>query len=126
MSNLPTAVLLIAHGSRRAEANQDLCELACRVGTRLPEAIVEIAYLELAKPTIPDGGLACVSRGARKVLLMPYFLSAGNHVQQDLEGFRQTFVSQYPDVEFELCAPLGLHPLITEIVLDRIGLSGAA
>ena len=43
------------------------------------------------------------------------------HVTRDLEDYRRQFARQYPGVEFVLCPPLGLHPLIVETVLDRLG-----
>ena len=87
---MPSAILLIAHGSRREEANRDLVELARVVSARRPEAFVEIAYLELAQPDIPTGARRCVERGATEVRMLPYFLSAGAHVAEDLEEFRRS------------------------------------
>lgn len=115
-----TAVLLIAHGSKRAEANADLVQLAELVQARSDYPIVEIAYLELAEPTIPDGAAKCVGQGASRVLMLPYFLSAGNHVTEDLEGYRRRFAREYPGVNFVLCPPLGLHPQVVDAVLARI------
>lgn len=115
-----TAVLLIAHGSRRAAANADLQHLAGEVSRRGGYAIVETAFLELAEPDIPTGGRRCIARGARRVLLLPYFLSAGVHVSSDLEEHRQTLAGEFPAAEFILCPHLGLHPLMTQIVLDRL------
>jgi sirohydrochlorin ferrochelatase len=115
-----TAVLLIAHGSRRAEANEDLVRLAALVAGQGHYQIVEVSYLELAEPSIPQGGRSCVDRGAHRVLMMPYFLSAGVHVVNDLEAVRTDLVRQFPDVEFVLCPHLGLHPLMANIVLDRL------
>jgi sirohydrochlorin ferrochelatase len=122
-----TAVLLIAHGSRRSDANQDLVELAQQLRMRSGYAIVEASYLELAEPTIEQGGRACVEQGARRVMLLPYFLSAGTHVTADLERIRAELAAAHPSVEFRLCPPLGLHPLMVQIVLDRLadGLEGA-
>ena len=119
-SELPTAVLLIAHGSRRASANEDLVQLAGLVAERGRFEIVEVSYLELLEPTISTGGRTCVERGARRVLMLPYFLSAGVHVVTDLEQQRQQLAAQFPDVEFVLCPHLGLHPLMAEIVLARL------
>lgn len=113
----PTAVLLIAHGSRRAEANRDLAELAQQL---IEYPIVEVAYLELAEPTISAGALKCVGQGAGRVLMLPYFLSAGTHVTADLEQHRQELAAAHPDVEIRLCPPLGLHPLMTDIVRARL------
>lgn len=114
------AVLLIAHGSRRAEANDDLVKLAELISARRTYPIVEVSYLELATPTILDGGRACVRQGATRVLMLPYFLSAGVHVVNDLEETRRQLASEFPVVEFVLCPHLGLHPLMAEIVLDRL------
>lgn len=114
------AVLLIAHGSRRAEANSDLVELAAQLRQALASDLVEVSYLELASPTIPEGAECCVRRGAARVLMFPWFLSAGTHVTADLERYRQEFLAAYPAVEFRLCPPLGLHPLMIQIVLDRL------
>ena len=117
---MPSAILLIAHGSRRAVANADLVALAELVRARQPEEIVEIAYLELAEPTIPQGAASCVERGATHVRMSPFFLSAGTHIAEDLTGFQTEFTAQYPGVRFQLCPPLGLHPLLVEALFERM------
>ena len=121
-----TAVLLIAHGSRLATANDDLRQLADLLRQRFSDSIVEIAYLELTEPTIPQAAATCVQRGAARVLLLPYFLSAGMHVTEDLKRFQTDFTAQWPSVRFDLCSPLGLHPLMLDIVCDRISEAGTA
>lgn len=117
---MKSAILLIAHGSRRAAANADLVKLADLVRARRPDEIVEIAYLELTEPTIPQGAARCVERGALEVKMSPFFLSAGTHIAEDLTGFRSEFEAQYPGVRFQLCPPLGLHPLLVEAVFERM------
>lgn len=118
---MSSAILLIAHGSRRAAANTDLVRLAETVRTRCPDEIVEIAYLELTEPTIPQGAARCVERGATQVRMSPFFLSAGTHIAEDLTGFQQEFSQLYPGTRFQLCPPLGLHPLLVEALLERMG-----
>ncbi|HBN75714.1 MAG TPA: cobalamin biosynthesis protein CbiX [Planctomycetaceae bacterium] len=115
-----TAILLIAHGSRRQQANDDLFKLAEMVRKARPDSVVESSFLELTEPTIPQGVEKCVASGAKRVLMFPYFLSAGIHVVEDLEEFRESFTEKWPDVEFIVCPHLGLHPLMVEIVFDRI------
>jgi sirohydrochlorin ferrochelatase len=115
-----TAIVLIAHGSRRDEANAELRQLAAAIGARRPDDLIVPAFLELAEPSIPEAVRSCVAQGARDVRLFPYFLSAGVHVTRDLEGFRQQFTTEHPDVEFRLLRPLGAHPEITRLVLDLL------
>lgn len=123
-AGVKSATVLIAHGSRRAEANRELSLLADQVRARLPGERIEIAFLELAEPTIPEAVRHCVEAGAGRVRLFPYFLSPGVHVARDLEGYRADFAVKFPDVEFVLCPPLGQHAGIVDIVLDRLAESG--
>jgi sirohydrochlorin ferrochelatase len=113
------ALLLIAHGSRRAEANADLEHVAAAMRERGAFGFVQCSYLELTTPTIPEGGEACVAAGATHVVMLPYFLSPGVHVREDLIEFRSELASKFPDVEFALAEPLGRHPLLLEIVEQR-------
>lgn len=124
---MKNGILLIAHGSRRAAANADLVTLAGMLQHRLGDAtIIETSYLELALPSIPDGGRACVARGATHIRMLPFFLSAGNHVVEDLEGFRKELSEEFPTCEFHLCPPLGLHPLMLDILQARLAESFVA
>lgn len=115
-----TALLLIAHGSRRAQANADLEYLAEIMRSRGRYIAVQPAYLELCEPTILQGGARCVEAGARRVVMMPYFLSAGVHVVEDMTEARDQLHEQFPSVEFVLTEHLGRHPLLAEIVMQRV------
>jgi sirohydrochlorin ferrochelatase len=114
-----TAVLLIAHGSRHAPANEDLLQVVARMAARGEYRIVEPAFLELAEPDIAAGGDRCVDRGATRVLMIPYFLSAGVHLIRDLTAARDELIGRHPGVEFRLGPPLGPHPLLDELVAER-------
>ncbi len=115
-----TAVLLIAHGSREPSANDDLLELARRLAASGPYPIVEACFLELTEPDIPAGGARCVAQGATRVLIVPYFLSAGVHLRRDLTAVRDELGRRHPQVEFRLGAPLGPHSLLDQLVAMRI------
>lgn len=114
-----TAVLLIAHGSRHAPANEDLILMATRLGESGEYPIVEAAFLELAEPDIARGGDRCVERGASLVLMIPYFLSSGVHLIRDLTAARDDLIARHPSVEFRLGPPLGPDPLLDALVARR-------
>ncbi len=116
----PTAILLIAHGSRQQSANDDLHELAARLSTEGTYPIVEPCFLELAEPELLAGGHRCVGLGATRVLMIPYFLSAGVHLRRDLTAARDELNRRHPGVEFLLASPLGPHPLLDDLVAERI------
>ena len=119
MAEPTKALLLIAHGSRKAEANTDLAFVAEGLRARGWYPVVGVAYLELAEPTIAAGGAACVGQGATEVILLPYFLSAGVHARDDLEEARAELAARFPGVTFRLAEPLGRHPLLLDVVEQR-------
>ncbi len=119
MPDVPTALLLIAHGSREAEANADLTRLADELRAAGRYTAVVAAFLELAEPNIDVGAEKCVKEKPSRVVLVPYFLSAGVHVRRDLAAARDRLAQRFPGVEFHLAEPLGPHPLLTEIVVQR-------
>ncbi|MGH7226641.1 MAG: sirohydrochlorin chelatase, partial [Gemmataceae bacterium] len=114
-----TALLLIAHGSRQETANADLLHVAAAL-RQCGWPIVVASFLELAEPGIEDGGVSCVEQGAECVILVPYFLSAGVHVRRDLSEARMKLAERYPGVAFRLAEPLGRHPLLLDVVAERV------
>lgn len=117
--NSEVGIVLIAHGSRRAEANDELHRVADSLRRRgFPHVFP--SFLELAEPTILTAGTQCAQTGVRQVVLLPYFLSAGKHVVEDLRSARQTLAASTPTVEFRLAAPLGPHPLLEDILIERL------
>src|SRR4051812_22992276 len=115
---MKTALLLIAHGSRHEPANDDLRHVARGLRERGHEVVVA-SFLELAAPSILEGGRACVAEGAARVVLLPYFLSAGVHVLRDLTAARDALAAESPGVAFVLAEPLGRHPLLLDVVEQR-------
>ena len=113
---MKTALLLIAHGSRNAEANDDLHYVVTALRQRGPYGIVEASFLEMAEPDIGSGGAKCVALGAERVILLPYFLSPGIHVRKDLQAFREKLSVDFPGVTFLLAEPLGRHDTLIELL----------
>lgn len=113
------AILLIAHGSRRPEANAELEQVAARLREQSHYELVQPAYLELAEPNIEQGAARCVASRASVVILLPYFLSPGRHVVDDLTAACDRLRQRYPAVSFVLAPPLGQHPAVVDILLQH-------
>jgi precorrin-8X/cobalt-precorrin-8 methylmutase len=61
-----------------------------------------------------------VNRGAKKIILHPFFLSSGMHVTKDIPGMIAEARGLYPDVKFIYTEPLGVHEKLAQIVMERI------
>ena len=119
-------LLIVAHGSRRQASNDEVRALGERIGELHDPAIhrVEVAFLELAEPSIPDGLARCVDQGAEEIIVFPYFLAAGTHVANDIPQALAAFGERYPDVRVRLAAHLGASTSLARTVLDGVGEMG--
>ncbi len=115
-----TGIVIVDHGSRRAASNELLLEVVALYAAQAPYAIVEPAHMELAEPSIATAFQRCVARGAKFVVVHPYFLLPGRHWDQDIPRLAAEAANQHPGVRYLVTAPLGVHPLMSHIIQDRI------
>ena len=68
---MKTGIIIVDHGSRRAESNELLEQVAVEFGKRFAVryGIVEPAHMELAEPSIATAYAACVQRGATRIVV---------------------------------------------------------
>lgn len=114
------SLLLVAHGSRREASNEEIRELTAALAGQAVERFgkVECAFLEIAKPSIPDGIEAAVRAGASEVVVLPYFLSAGRHVAEDIPAEVERKRNEHPEVLIHIAPYLGLAGGLTRILLE--------
>jgi sirohydrochlorin ferrochelatase len=110
----------MAHGSRIAEANDAAREIAKMVMEMTGYEIVEVSFREMHLPNIQQGIDACVAQGAQRILLIPYFLFIGAHVQHDLPEELEEAMQRHPGVEMVMGSHLGVHRKLAEVVVERI------
>ena len=113
-------LIVVDHGSRRAESNLMLEQMVVQVAEVVPYEIVEAAHMELAEPSIATAFDACVSRGAQTVVVSPYFLLPGKHWREDIPALVEAAASRHPGVTYLVVAPFGLHPLMAQVVNARV------
>ncbi len=103
------ALLVVAHGSRREASNQEVRALTQLLANSLDGDYIAIksAFLELADPLIPEGIDDLVEIGAQQIDVLPYFLSAGRHVSQDIPDIIRNSILKYPEIDIHLKTYIG-------------------
>ena len=114
------AIILVDHGSRRPESNEQLLAVATAYQRHSGVAIVEPAHMELAEPSIAQAFARCVERGAREVIVFPYFLAPGRHWTEDIPRLAAEAAAGFPGIRHTVTPPLGLHPLMLQVIDARI------
>ena len=112
--------LIIAHGSRRMASNDEVREVTRRFSLQEHGFDqVHCAFLELDEPNIPQGLLSAIEEGATEIIILPYFLSAGRHVSEDIPAQIAPVQNDYPQVAIKIAPYLGASSVIPEILLSQ-------
>ncbi|PZE20454.1 sirohydrochlorin chelatase [Paenibacillus xerothermodurans] len=113
-----TAILVVGRGSSDADANSDLFKISRMFWEKWKVKWVETAFIGVTAPLMDEGIERCLKLGARRVIVLPYFLFTGVLIKR-MEHMLTQFSERYPEVEFALADYFGFHPKLREILQER-------
>lgn len=76
--------------------------------------------MEIAEPTIADAISKCASAGASTIIIAPYFLSRGRHIQEDIPALVASAQEQHPHLKCVVAEPIGIDPLMAQLIEMRV------
>jgi sirohydrochlorin ferrochelatase len=117
---LRTGIIVFAHGSSVASANEGVRAVAAEMARDGGYELVETAFLELAAPDLAQAVEMVIARGARRILVIPYFLTLGIHLQRDLPRIVEELSAIHNRVEIRVAPPFDGHAALSRILLDRV------
>ena len=119
---MKNGIIIVDHGSRRAESNEMLEEVARLFAARFRERydVVEAAHMELAEPSIGTAYARCVERGATRIVVCPFFLGPGKHWTSDIPRITADAAVNFPQTQYHVTMPLGIDDLILELLAKRV------
>src|SRR3954449_6480483 len=96
------ALLIAAHGTRDAHGLEEFRALAEGWRRLRPDRLQAAGFLEFERPTIGEAIDDLVSRGARRVVVVPAMLMAAGHVKNDVPSEVHEGRLRHPDVSFRM------------------------
>jgi len=114
-----TGIVIFAHGSSVESANEAVRAVASGVARQGGFELVEAAFLEGGKPDLAGAVERLARRGASKVLVVPYFLTLGLHLQRDLPRIVADISRVQSNIEIHVSPPLDGHPAMIQALIDR-------
>lgn len=114
-----TGIAIFAHGSAVETANDAVRAVVSEFTARGEFELVEASFLELGKPDLAEAVERLIGRGAGRIVVVPYFLTLGKHLQRDLPRIVGEIASIHPGVEIRITPPLDGHPSLAAILVDR-------
>ncbi len=113
---MENTIILLGHGSRAGCDMPEVAEMVSEMGS-IP---VRYACLQFCRHDLPSAVDEAAKNGAKRVIIIPYFLHLGNHMIQDIPAEVDDLRGRHPGVKIELAGHLGVHPKLAEVVLQRI------
>lgn len=119
---MPTShatTVVIAHGSRAAEAN-DAHRAVCAALADRTGVPVLAAFLELAEPSLGEAVDLAVAAGAGQVVVVPLFLYPGRHSRTDIPALVERARADHPATTIELGGLFGDDPAMVDLLARQV------
>jgi sirohydrochlorin cobaltochelatase len=119
-------LLLVGHGTVDAAGVAEFVAFTGRLRGQLAAADIDVdgGFIELSTPTVHEAWSALADRGHRTMAAVPLVLVAAGHAKGDIPAALEREVRRDPATGFVFGRPLGPHPVLQEILAERIAAAG--
>ena len=113
-------LLVVSHGSHSPKTKLEVEALVKVLTSRNVSDLVELAFLEIENPSIPEGIDSLATQGATEIKIVLNFLNSGRHVNTDIPNIVEVAQKKYPSIKFSITSPVGQHPKIVDLFSDLV------
>lgn len=117
------ALLILAHGSRKKESNDEIVRLARALDEHPDTSFDKVlcAFNQFSGPTAPEQIKVLADEGVTHITVFPYFIAAGSHVVSDIPELVKDARKTYPRIKFDVSPHLGAFKGIQHLILSELG-----
>jgi sirohydrochlorin cobaltochelatase len=105
-------VILFAHGARDPAWAKPFQALRDALLVAWPEGRVELAYLELMEPGLPDLVATLAEEGVGEIVVVPVFLGRGGHLRRDFPVLMEAARARAPEIALRETPAVGELPAV--------------
>ena len=118
MSAARPGLLLVAHGARSPDWAAPFHDMVERIRAASPSLLVELAFLELMAPALPEAGARLAAAGCTSIEVLPLFLGGGGHVRRDLPALVEELQRAHPTLRCTLHTAVGELDAVIQAMAD--------
>lgn len=111
------AIVFFCHGARAATWRAPFERIVADFRAAQPGRRVELAFLELMSPSLPEAIDRLANEGAQAIHVVPLFLAPGSHTREDLPELLAAARTRWPGVTFTSTSTLTESPQIRTAIL---------
>ncbi len=112
-------LVVFAHGSSVPEANEAVRRVAADTARHCGVELWSEAFLDPVRPDLAAAVERLTSEGATRIVVTPYFLTMGMHLQKDLPRILNAVSESHPGIEILRALPLDGDPSLVDILAKR-------
>ena len=119
-------MIVAAHGSRRKSSAAEVADLAKKLDAKVKtNASFEIqqvvhAFLQFCDPSLETVIRELADSGVDDIVIFPFFISAGSHVQTDIPQALERARQRHPHVRFHVTRHLGILDAVEDLILKEV------
>lgn len=116
MASESHSLILFAHGARDPAWAAPFERLRVLVQAAMPQAGVQLAFLELMQPDLPTAAAQEIAGGAQRITVVPVFLGQGGHVRRDLPQLLAQLQDAHPQVRIDAVPAAGEDDAVLQAI----------
>lgn len=115
------ALLVVAHGSRKKESNDEILKRAAELNDTndSPFDTVLCAFNQFSGPTVDEQISKLAALHVNEITVLPYFIAAGSHVTKDIPELVEQAREKYPAIRFHISPHIGAFKGINHLIIDE-------
>lgn len=116
------ALLIVAHGSRKKESNDEVMSLAQELDSsgRSGYDRVLCAFNQFSDPSAESQIEALAAMGATRITVLPYFIAGGSHVVSDIPELVREASTRHPGIAFHITAHFGAFNGVKDLIIQEL------
>lgn len=123
---MKTGIVLVGHGSKEQYNKETIEFFASKLKSRYD--FVAAAFMQINDPPIPKVIQNAIDAGMEKIIVVPFFLARGVHIDQDIPeelglksgAKKKTLKGKNGEVLLVYAEPIGKDPRLIDIITDII------
>ena len=112
------ALILFGHGARDSRWREPFDRLVSLWRARQPDVRVELAFLELMRPSLGEAISSQVRAGATEVVVVPVFFGQGGHLRNDFPVLLSACQKQFPNIQLSATPAVGEDEAVLQAIID--------
>lgn len=114
------AIVLFGHGARDPQWAEPMKRLQSILTGQLPHVQIELAFLELMAPSLPDTVDCMVQGGVQQIQVVPIFFGRGGHLKNDFPVIMAEMKARHPGLNIKATEAVGQWDAVWQAIATEI------